>query len=269
MESPTARTNNYTSVDLEGVSFPVNSVLLPKSAAVLVLEHTVCEEGNENCEEVHILSDTPGNIAKIKNKALSDALRKALWRSNTKNRERENQLSRKRYKLSRQSESSHDRNKRLVRRRARCAGERALKSFESVLTESSNSDFTDSTWSCKKCSDGTSSGTQSDAGDSNVQQIAEHSASNSLEQNVLAASCSQSSESDFSSGQKNSSLGESDSKSTQYLYHSEVETKVLKTHNHHRKSIERVPPDAVVLEITEETVDASKSNEEDSNTNGS
>ncbi|KAI0567426.1 hypothetical protein FGB62_2g514 [Gracilaria domingensis] len=254
MTSSTKRADSCTSVDIEGVSFPVDSVLVPKNADVLVLEHNVSEESNEKPEIVHILSEQQGNIARVTNKNFSDAFRKALWRSKRKNRERENLLSRKRYKLARQKESSDDRRKRLAKRRARYARGKVLKSFASDVTHSFNSDQTDSSWSSGGQSTASSScATMSEAEASNDSQALEDPDSYSSDASLLTSSCSSSSVSELSAHLKEVGDSESDTASTQYLYRIQVQTKVLKTYGHHLMPITTVPTNGVVLEIFDET----------------
>ncbi|PXF39467.1 hypothetical protein BWQ96_09108 [Gracilariopsis chorda] len=82
----------------------MQSILIPNNAEVLAVE-----QENSDPEVLHILSEEPKNVVRVSNENLNDAIQKAIWRENGKNRERENELFRKRYKIPRGEESSHDR----------------------------------------------------------------------------------------------------------------------------------------------------------------
>ncbi|KAI0563500.1 hypothetical protein FGB62_38g04 [Gracilaria domingensis] len=167
------------------ISFPLESILLPKNAEVVVLEHTSSKKSDEEPEIVHVLSEQPGNIARVTNKGPSDAFRKA-W-----------------YKLSKQKKSPDARQKRLGKRRDRYEREKALTSVASDHTDSFNSDQTDISWSLGGGSTASSScAAISDGESSNDSQAPENPESHSSDASVLASSGSSRSFSEVSSERK-------------------------------------------------------------------
>ncbi|KAI0565578.1 hypothetical protein FGB62_17g00 [Gracilaria domingensis] len=117
-------TSSYVEITLpENVRFSLEKIWVPENAHLVAVNEEVksFQSDHETTEIVHTLSEKHGNVAKVLKSSVSASIRKALWREQGDNRQKENARSRERYKRGALSESAEEKKIRLAKRRARYA----------------------------------------------------------------------------------------------------------------------------------------------------